>query len=69
MAIASEVFGGQVSSAIEDDPEIENKRYIVIHVQAQQLTDAAAHRKEWYSLTRKILGRQCDLVLLAITIV
>lgn len=69
-AIASELFLGEISVAMEDDPEIEGKQYVVIQVQERQPIEwIAARRKEWYHLTHKLLGQDCEFVQLAITVV
>lgn len=70
LAIASELFVGDISIEIEDDPEIEGKRYLVISVECDLPTEEVAkRRKKWYSVTNALLGRECELVQLSVTVV
>lgn len=69
-AIASELFLGDISIEIEDDPEIEGRRYVVISVESDLPTaEVAKRRKEWYNMTNVLLGRECELVQLSVTVV
>jgi hypothetical protein len=68
--IASELFLGSIAVSIEADPELEDKLYVVIHVEATgPIAAVAGRRKEWYNLTHKLLGAECELVQLSITVV
>ncbi|MEX2139408.1 MAG: hypothetical protein WD894_09110 [Pirellulales bacterium] len=68
-AIASELFLGEIDIYIETDPEIENTQYVVVDVRARgDIKEIANRRKEWYNLTGKLLGNECELVQLAVTV-
>ncbi|HVA50177.1 MAG TPA: hypothetical protein VNH11_27680 [Pirellulales bacterium] len=70
VTIASELFLGQITVDTGEDPEIDDKRYVVVHVETQQpIEEVAKRRGQWYHLTHRLLGRECELVCLAITVV
>lgn len=67
--IASELFLGPITISIDDDPELDDKRYVVVHVEAKgSAEEMVARRRKWYKLTQQLLGAECELVQLSITI-
>jgi hypothetical protein len=69
-AIACELFPGRVAIAIEEDPEIDDKRYVVVQVEATEpIEEVATRRKQWYNRTHQLLGPECELVQLAVLII
>ena len=69
-AIARELFLGKVQILIEDDPEITDKHYVVVDVEATgDLKEIASRRREWYNLTGVFLGPEAELVQLVVTVV
>jgi len=64
-AIIGDLFPGPIEMEIEEDPEIEDWRYLTFSVETQEdLPEVRDRRAEWYRLSGELLGRNCDLVFL-----
>jgi len=62
-SIAAQLFPGEVTVEVEEDPEIEGRRYVVFSVETKDDTKAVANRRlEWFRLTSALLGDDEDLV-------
>lgn len=69
-AITAELFIGRMNVEIAEDPEVDGRHSIVIRVDVRQsIQEVADRRREWYKMTYQLLGRKCEFVQLAITVV
>jgi hypothetical protein len=67
--IAAKLFSGTVSSRIEEDAENPESKYLVVQVDTHDdLESIARSRRNWNKQTLDLLGDECDLVMLAVTV-
>ena len=65
--ITERLFPGEVSYAIESDPEIASEHYAVFDVSApEDYAEISRRRREWFQQTYNLLGDDCDKVRLSI---
>jgi hypothetical protein len=61
--IAADLFASKVEVEVEEDPEIEGRRYVVFSVETKEgITEVANRRREWFRLTGALLGIDEELV-------
>jgi hypothetical protein len=61
--IAVQLFPGTISAEVEEDPEIEDWKYVVFTVHApSDLNEVMRRHLEWFRLTAELLGDDVDLV-------
>ena len=66
-AILADLFPGPMEVEIDEDPEIEGKRYLVFQVETcKSVQDVLALRGQWYRMKDDLLGEHCDLACLEV---
>ena len=61
--ITEELFPGEVSYAIETDPEIPSEHYVLFDVSVpKDYAETSRRRREWFQRTYDVLGDDCDKV-------
>ena len=68
-AIASELFLGDIGFEVEEDPEIPGRQCVTVSVELKaDLDEVAKRRREWYNHISALLGQDCELVQLIVTV-
>ena len=64
-ALVAELFPGSIEVEIEEDPEIDGRRYLVFRVETRESVPVvSARRGTWYHMKGNLLGDDCDLACL-----